>query len=130
MRISDWSSDVCSSDLKGMTLKDARIVYRTYGKLNADRSNAILYPTSYAAHHTDIEWLIGEGRVLDPERWFVVIPNMFGNGLSSSPSNTPFPYDCGRYPNVTTYTNAMAQRRLLPERKRKSVVARQGVSGR
>src|SRR3546814_20999338 len=75
---------------KGMTLKDARIVYRTYGKLNADRSNAILYPTSYAAHHTDIEWLIGEGRVLDPERWFVVIPNMFGNGLSSSPSTTPF----------------------------------------
>src|SRR3546814_5716902 len=55
---------------KGMTLKDARIVYRTYGTLNAGRSNAILYPTSYAAHHTDIEWLIGAGRVLDPERWF------------------------------------------------------------
>ncbi len=100
---------------QGMTLKDARIVYKTYGRLNADKSNAILYPTSYGAHHTDIEWLIGEDRVLDPTRWFIVIPNMFGSGLSSSPSNTPFPYDRGRYPHVTTWDNVMAQRRLLTE---------------
>ena len=100
---------------QGMTLKDARIVYKTYGRLNADKSNAILYPTSYGAHHSDIEWLIGEDRVLDPTRWFIVIPNMFGSGLSSSPSNTPFPYDRGRYPHVTTWDNVMAQRRLLTE---------------
>ncbi len=43
----------------GATLAQARIVYQTYGTLNDDRSNVILYPTSYSAQHSDIEWLIG-----------------------------------------------------------------------
>jgi homoserine O-acetyltransferase/O-succinyltransferase len=38
---------------------------------------------------------------LDPAKYFIVIPNMLGNGLSSSPSNTPPPYDRARFPNVT-----------------------------
>ena len=100
---------------KGMTLRDARIVYKTYGTLNADRSNAIVYPTSYAAQHTDTDWLIGADGILDPTRWFIVIPNMFAGGLSSSPSNAAMPYDRGRFPNVTAYDNVMAQRRLLAE---------------
>ena len=71
----------------GAVLPEAKLVYQTYGELNSDRSNVILYPTSYGAQHTDIEWLIGEDGILDPARWFIIIPNMFGNGLSSSPSN-------------------------------------------
>ncbi len=73
----------------GRTLPQAELVYQTYGELNADRSNAILYPTSYGAQHTDIEWLIHLDGILDPTQWFIIIPNMFGNGLSSSPSNNP-----------------------------------------
>ena len=70
----------------------------------------VLYPTSYSARHPDIEWLIGPDGVLDPTRWFIVIPDMFGNGLSSSPSNTP------DYPHlVTAYDNVHAQRRFLKE---------------
>ena len=74
---------------RGGTLKGARIVYKTFGTLSPKRDNVILYPTSYSAHHTDIEWLVKVEHCLDPSRYFIVIPNMFTNGLSSSPSNTP-----------------------------------------
>ena len=57
----------------GLTLPCAKLAYKTYGTLAEDRSNAILYPTSYGAQHGDTEWLIGKGRVLDPSDWFIVI---------------------------------------------------------
>ncbi len=72
----------------GQVLPQAQIIYQTYGELNSARDNVILYPTSYGAQHGDIEWLIGRDRILDPTHWFIIIPNMFGNGLSSSPSNS------------------------------------------
>ena len=99
----------------GATLPAARIAYKTYGRLNEDRSNAILYPTSYSAQHSDIEWLIGEDGVLDPSCYFIVIPNMFTNGLSSSPSNTEMPGGPGSFPGITVADNVHAQRRLLTE---------------
>jgi homoserine O-acetyltransferase len=99
----------------GMTYRGARLAYQTYGMLNADKSNAIVYPTSYGAQHTDTEWTIAPGRALDPTRWFIVIPNLFGNGLSSSPSNTPPPFDQGRYPHFTLTDNVRLQERLLRE---------------
>ncbi len=99
----------------GMTLPNAKIVYATYGTLNAARDNVVVYPTSYCAQHMDIDWLIGPDGVLDPTRWFVVIPNMFGNGLSTSPSTATFPYDKGSFPAITTWDNVMQQRRLLRE---------------
>ncbi|MGZ5912802.1 MAG: hypothetical protein ACXWLB_23230, partial [Reyranella sp.] len=95
---------------RGGTLKSARIVYKTFGTLSVNRDNVIVYPTSYSAHHTDIEWLVSPEHCLDPSRYFIVIPNMFTNGLSSSPSNTP-----GEFPQVTTYDNVTQQRRLLNE---------------
>jgi hypothetical protein len=63
----------------GVTLPQIELVYQTYGELNADRSNVILYPTSYGAQHIDIDWLIRPDGILDPTRWFIIIPNMFGN---------------------------------------------------
>src|SRR5262245_47709450 len=85
----------------GLTLPKAQLAYKTYGRLATDKSNVIVYPTSYGAHHTDIEWLIGRQRVLDPERYFIVIPNQFGNGLSTSPSNLAEPFGLGRTPLIT-----------------------------
>ncbi|MDB5344939.1 MAG: metX 2 [Schlesneria sp.] len=100
---------------RGLTLPEAKLAYKTYGTLNADRSNVILYPTSFGAQHYDTDWLIGPGKILDSSRYFVVIPNMFGNGLSSSPSNLPEPFG-GRQPPVFTHVdNVTAQRRLLLE---------------
>jgi homoserine O-acetyltransferase len=100
----------------GATLRGAKLVYNTYGALNAQKSNAVVYPTRFGGRHSDNEWLIGEGMALDPTEYFVVVPNMLGNGLSSSPSNTPPPYDRARFPRVTVYDNVAAQHRLLTER--------------
>ena len=75
----------------GITLRGATLAYKTYGTLADDKSNVVVYPTWYSGWHTDNEWLIGPGRALDPAERFIVIPNMLGNGLSSSPSNTPSP---------------------------------------
>lgn len=97
----------------GMTLRNARLAYKTYGTLNEDRSNAILYPTWYSGRHWDNEWLIGEGMGLDPAKYFIIVPNMFGNGLSSSPSNSPEPFDGPRFPNITVFDNVSAQHRLV-----------------
>ncbi len=96
----------------GQVLRDAKIVYRTYGSLASDRRNVVLYPTSFGAHHSDIDWLIRPDGILDPRRWFVVIPNMFGNGLSTSPSNMD---PAGAVFAVTHHDNVAAQDRLLRE---------------
>jgi len=100
---------------RGVTLPKAQLVYKTFGQLNAARTNAILYPTSYAATHADVEWLVAPGRILDPTRYFIVIVNQFGNGLSSSPSNLGDPLG-GKYLDLFTHIdNVRAQRRLLTE---------------
>lgn len=100
----------------GRTLPEAKLAYKTYGRLAPDRSNVILYPTSYGAQHFDTEWLIGPDRVLDPSHWFIVIPNMFTNGLSTSPSNCVAECRLGNWPEITHVDNVCAQRRLLRER--------------
>jgi homoserine O-acetyltransferase/O-succinyltransferase len=101
---------------RGLTLPKAHLAYKTYGQLAPDKSNVILYPTSYGAHHTDIEWLIASDRILDPERYFIIIPNQLGNGLSTSPSNLAEPFGFGRNPVFTHWDNVQAQERLLHER--------------
>jgi homoserine O-acetyltransferase len=94
----------------GATLPGARLSWKAHGTLAHARDNVVLYPTSYGAQHPDLEWLIGPDGVLDPRRWFIVIIDMFGNGLSSSPSNT------ADYPSLVTVTdNVHAQRGLLHE---------------
>ncbi|GER13873.1 alpha/beta fold hydrolase [Variovorax boronicumulans] len=100
---------------RGATLRGAKLAYKTYGTLNAQKSNAIVYPTWYSGQHTDNEWLIGPGMALDPAKYFIIVPNMLGNGLSSSPSNTPEPYNLARFPNVTLYDNVTLQHRLVTE---------------
>jgi len=94
----------------GDTLADARLSWKAHGTLSAARDNVIVYPTSYAARHPDLEWLIAPDGILDPTRWFIVQCDMFGNGLSSSPSND------AAYPHrVTPYDNVLVQRRALRE---------------
>ena len=95
---------------KGGTIRDAVLSWRTHGTLNAARDNVILYPCSYTAQSPDLAWLIGPEGILDPTRWFIVIPDMFSNGLSSGAAETP------GYPAiVTARDNVMAQERLLRE---------------
>lgn len=100
----------------GAVLHKARLAYKMFGTLNAARTNVIVYPTSFGAQHSDIEWLIGPGKALDPGKYFIVIPNMFGNGLSSSPSDHADTEGRRRFPRITMYDNVMLQHRLLRER--------------
>jgi homoserine O-acetyltransferase len=99
----------------GVTLPEARVVYGTYGKLNAAKDNVVLLPSHYMANFHGYEWLIGGERALDPARLFLVATELFGNGRSSSPSNTPEPYHGPRFPVTTIRDNVEAVHRLLTE---------------
>lgn len=100
----------------GAILPNARLAYVTHGKLNADRSNAVLLPSAYAGDHHGYDFLIGPDKALDPARYFIIVVNQFGNGKSSSPSNTAPPFDRGAFPVTTVRDNVEAVRRLVRER--------------
>jgi homoserine O-acetyltransferase/O-succinyltransferase len=99
----------------GAVLPAAKLAFKTLGRLNERGDNAILIPSYYTGTHKDNEGYVAASRVLDPARHFIVLTNLFGNGLSSSPSNTPPPCDGPRFPRVTLYDNVACQRRLLTE---------------
>ena len=99
----------------GAVLPDAVIVYGTYGTLNANRDNAVLLPSHYMADMTGYDWLIGPGKALDPTKLFLVTSEMFGNGRSSSPSNTPAPFHGPHFPAITIRDNVNAVHTLLTD---------------
>jgi homoserine O-acetyltransferase len=97
----------------GDVLPEAKLVYKTYGQLNQAKDNVVVLPTFYTGSHYRNEGFFGKNRAIDPQRHFVVSINLFGNGLSSSPSNTPSPFDAARFPSITLYDNIKAQYQLL-----------------
>ena len=100
----------------GEILPDAKLAYRTYGVLSAKRDNVVLLPTFYTGTHRRNEGFFGSGRAIDPARHFIVSVNLFGNGLSSSPSNSPPPADGPRFPKVTVHDNVRCQHLLLTQK--------------
>ena len=102
---------------RGGLLPMARLAYKTLGTLSPARDNAVLVPTWYTGTHNDIEtFMVGEGRALDPRKYFIVMTNLLGNGLSSSPSNSPPPNERGRFPKVTIHDNVRLQQILLTQK--------------
>ena len=99
----------------GKVLPEAHIVYGTYGKLNAAHDNVILLPSHYMAEMHGYEWLIGPGLALDTSKLFLVTSELFGNGRSSSPSNTPEPFHGPRFPVMTIRDNVHAVHELLTD---------------
>jgi homoserine O-acetyltransferase len=99
----------------GVVLPEAHIVYGTYGKLNAKGDNAILLPSHYMAEMHGYGWLIGQGKALDPKKLFLITSELFGNGRSSSPSNTPEPFHGPRFPVTTIRDNVQAVHAMLTE---------------
>lgn len=97
----------------GAVLRNAELAYATYGTLNPAADNAVLLPTFYTGTHIRNETLFGPGRAIDPAHHFVASINLFGNGYSSSPSNSD-PLQAGpRFPNITLFDNVACQHRLL-----------------
>jgi homoserine O-acetyltransferase len=104
----------------GVVLPQAKIVYGTYGKLDAAADNAVLLPSHYMANMQGYGWLIGEGgivkgKALDPKKLFLITSELFGNGRSSSPSNTPEPFHGPRFPVMTMRDNVNAVHQMLVE---------------
>src|SRR5690349_20820291 len=78
-------------DLKlesGEAIKDFSISYVTHGKLNEKKSNAILMVTAISGNHHRIDFLIGPGKSIDTNKYFVIATDAIGNGLTTSPRNS------------------------------------------
>ena len=97
----------------GKKLKNAKLAYKTYGSLNKDKSNVILIPTFYTGTHSRNEGFFGSNRAMNPEKHFIISINMFGNGLSSSPSNAAPPQDGPRFPDISLWDNVYCQHKLI-----------------
>src|SRR5512146_3518012 len=72
----------------GQIIRDCRLGYRTFGQLNDDKSNAVLFPTWFGGRTQDLVELIGPGKLVDSSKYFVVAVDALGDGISSSPSNS------------------------------------------
>ncbi|MDA8120818.1 MAG: alpha/beta fold hydrolase [Gammaproteobacteria bacterium] len=90
--------------------RNGTLVYATWGRLNERGDNAVLLPSYYTGTHVHYAPLIGRGRALDPARHFIVAPNMFGNGVSTSPSHLENPR---LFPRLTIEDHVHAQHALL-----------------
>ena len=72
---------------KGGVIHDCRIGYRTFGTLAADKSNAIVVLTWFGGTSEGLESWTGPGKLYDSSKYFVIVIDAFGDGVSSSPSN-------------------------------------------
>ncbi|WP_156229462.1 alpha/beta fold hydrolase [Corynebacterium comes] len=102
---------------RGGVIRDCRLAVATRGTLNEARDNAILIPTWFTGtHQAWLDTYIGPGHALDPSKYFIVIVNQIGNGLSTSPHNTEDEsIAMSRFPFVTIGDDVVAQERLLRE---------------
>ena len=78
----------------GEVLPSVALAYDTYGTLSAQADNAILIEHALTGDSHAHEWwpgLIGPGRPLDTERWFVVCANVLGGCSGSTGPNSPGP---------------------------------------
>lgn len=78
-------------DLKlqnGGVIRNCRVGYRTFGTLNRDRSNVVVFPTWAGGTTEQLKGSIGPGKLIDSTSHFVVAIDALSNGVSSSPSNS------------------------------------------
>lgn len=99
----------------GEVIKDFSISYVTHGKLNESKSNAILMVTAISGNHHRLDFMIGPGKALDPEKYFIICTDAIGNGLSSSPSNSKVQPRM-QFPKFTIRDMVESQHRLLQEK--------------
>ena len=102
---------------EGETIRGCKLAYATFGTLNAARDNAILIPTWYSGTSKIIEQVyIGPGRALDPGKYFIIVVNQIGSGLSTSPHNAGAPAAMGHFPHVRIGDDVRAQHKLVTEK--------------
>jgi homoserine O-acetyltransferase len=97
----------------GGVLPDAITAYQAFGDPN---NPVIVFPTCYLGKLASQSYMVGEGKVLDPRKYYVVTFALFSNGESSSPSSTPVPYNGPYFPTVTYEDNVRAQYTVLTQK--------------
>ena len=105
-------------DLKlesGEAIKDFSISYVTHGTLNAQKSNAILMVTAISGNHHRLDFMIGPGKALDTDRYFIICTDAIANGLTTSPSNSKQQPRMG-FPKFLIRDMVESQYRLLKEK--------------
>ncbi len=101
---------------EGQTLRKCQLAVATFGKLNEAKDNAILIPTWYTGtHQIFAQTYIGPEHALDPTKYFIIVANQIGNGLSTSPHNITSSFSMANFPNVRIGDDVVAQERLLRE---------------
>ena len=98
----------------GETIKDFAISYVTHGTLNAKKSNAILMVTAISGNHHRLDFMIGPGKALDTNKYFVVCTDAIGNGLTTSPSNSTAQPRM-QFPKFAIRDMVTSQHRLMTE---------------
>jgi homoserine O-acetyltransferase/O-succinyltransferase len=102
---------------EGGTIHGLQLAYHTRGELNAAKNNAILICTWYSG--TTKIWdssYVGKGRALDPDKYFIIMINQIGSGLSSSPHNTQGTGGMAAFPHVTIGDDVRAQHKMLVDK--------------
>lgn len=98
----------------GERIRDFSLSYVTHGTLNGDKSNAILLVTAIGGNHHRLDHLIGAGRALDPQKYFIISTDAISNGLTTSPSNSKLQPRM-QFPRFTMRDMVQSQYRLLSE---------------
>lgn len=96
----------------GEVIRDFAISYVTHGTRGAADDNVILVLTAIGSIHHRLDFLIGPGRPLDPDRHFIICADAIGNGMTTSPSNSRIQPDLA-FPRFTIRDMVASQRRLL-----------------
>ncbi len=98
--------------VSGENIRDCRIGYRTFGQLNADKSNAILLPTWFSGTTQGLVSDIGPGKLADSSKYYVIAVDALGDGISSSPSNNTQQRHM-KFPKITIKDMVKSQHQLL-----------------
>src|SRR3984893_12406372 len=102
---------------EGGTIRGCTLAYATFGTLDAARDNDILISTWYSGTNKIMEQVyIGNGRALDPAKYFIIVVNQIGNGLSTSPNNSGGAQAGAAFPKVRIGDDVRAQHKLLTEK--------------
>ena len=101
----------------GAVVRYVQMSYVTYGKLNDEKSNAILLLHGFGANHHLFDHLIGAGKAFDPDKYYIIVPDTFGNSQSSFKHSTS-PTNSGlkmKFPAFTTRDMITAEHKLVTE---------------
>jgi len=98
----------------GEVIRDFAISYVTHGKLNEKKSNAILMVTAISGNHHRLDFLIGPGKALDTDKYFIICTDAIGNGLTTSPSNSTAQPRM-KFPKFLIHDMVASQKKLMDQ---------------